>query len=326
MMRTTSPLARLDTTLAAYLAHRRSLGRDCEQEEWVLRRLRRFLVERHAVNLDQRAFDDWRGTFGHLHPNSRYTYESVVHNFCRYRRRSEPDCFLPDPAGFARPIPHALPSLIEPHQIARILELASALRPAPGSPLRPAVMRVALVLLYTTGLRLGELLRLTLDDIDPQAGVLHVRESKFHKSRWVPVSPSACAELRCYLRIRREHRVDARSSAPLLCSQRHGWRPYSPNGLYQALHALFDAAGVHDSEGRCPRVHDIRHSFAVQALLRWYQQEDDVQVNLPKLALYMGHVSIISTAYYLRWMPAVVACASERFERSFGRLVQGGKP
>jgi integrase/recombinase XerD len=101
--------------------------------------------------------------------------------------------------------------------------------------------------------------------------------------------------------------------------------PYSPNGLNQALHALFDAAGVRNSEGRCPRVHDIRRAFALQALLRWYQQEGDVQANLPKLALYMGHVSIVSTAYYLRWMPAVVARASERFERSFGRLVQGGK-
>lgn len=326
-MHTTSTVASLEATIAAYVAYRRSLGRGCEQEEWLLRRLCRFLAGRGATDLDQQLFDDWRGTFGHLHPNSRYTYESVVHIFCRYRRRSEPNCFLPDPASFARPIPHALPSLVEPHHIGRMLELASALPPAPGSPLRPAVMRVALVLLYTAGLRLGELLRLTLDDIDPQAGVLHIRESKFHKSRWLPLSPSAGAELRRYLRIRRRCRVDTRPSAPLLCSRRrHGWRFYSASGLGQALHALFDAAGVRNSEGRCPRVHDIRHAFALQALLRWYQQESDVQANLPKLALYMGHVSIVSTAYYLRWMPAVLERASERFERSFGRLVQGGKP
>jgi len=325
-MQTTSNLAHLEATIVAYLAHRRSLGRGCKQEEWVLRRLCRFLAARGAGDLDQQLFDDWRRTFGQLHPNSRHTYESVVHNFCRYRHRSEPDCFLPDPASFARPIPHALPNLIEPHQIARMLELASALQPTSGSPLRPAVMRLALVLLYTTGLRLGELLRLTLGDIDAQAGVLHIRESKFHKSRRVPLSPSARTELCRYLRIRRRYRVDARPSAPLLCNRRDGWRPYSPNGLNQALHALFDAAGVRNSEGRCPRVHDVRHAFAIQALLRWYEQEGDVQANLPKLALYMGHVSIVSTAYYLRWMPAVVARASERFERSFGRLVQGGRP
>ena len=94
--------------------------------------------------------------------------------------------------------------------------------------------------------------------------------------------------------------------------------------MYGSLHALFDAAGVHNSEGRCPRVHDIRHSFAVRALLRWYEHHDDVQANLPKLALYMGHVSIASTAYYLRWMPAVLAQASRRFERGFRHLVQAG--
>jgi integrase len=94
--------------------------------------------------------------------------------------------------------------------------------------------------------------------------------------------------------------------------------------MYGSLHALFDAAGVRNSEGRCPRVHDIRHSFAVQALLRWYEHHDDVQANLPKLALYMGHVSIASTAYYLRWMPAVLAHASRRFERGFRHLLQAG--
>jgi integrase/recombinase XerD len=95
--------------------------------------------------------------------------------------------------------------------------------------------------------------------------------------------------------------------------------------LNEALHALFDAAGVRNSEGRCPRIQDIRHAFAVEALLRWYRSGADVQVLLPKLALYMGHVSIASTAYYLRRMPAVLARASERFEHSFGRLVQGGE-
>jgi integrase len=87
---------------------------------------------------------------------------------------------------------------------------------------------------------------------------------------------------------------------------------------------LLDAAAIRDQNGRRPRVQDFRHSFAVAALLRWYEGGADVQVNLPKLALYMGHVSIESTAYYLRWMPAVVARAGERFGRSFGQVVEGG--
>jgi integrase/recombinase XerD len=315
----------LDAAIAAYLAHYRTLGRGYDQEEWVLRSIRAFLAKQGVPDLDRKRFEQWRSTFTHLHSNSRHTYERIVHNFCRYRRRSEPGCFLPDPASLTRAVAHALPMPIEPAQIARMLTLASALPPTPNSPLRPAVMRVALVLLYTSGLRLGELLRLTLDDVDPQAGVLQIRESKFHKSRWVPLSPSAWTELHRYLQIRRRHVPDVRSTAPLLCNRSHGWRPYSPTGLYQALHALFELAGVRNPEGQCPRVHDVRHAFAIEALRRWYAEEADVQVNLPKLALYMGHVSIASTTYYLRWMPAVITQASELFERHCSSLV-GGEP
>ena len=324
----TSRLARLDEAMADYLTHYRALGRGYDQEQWVLTSLRAFLAKRGVSDLDREHFGRWCSTFAHLHPNSRHTYERIVYNFCRYRRRSEPACFLPELVSLVRSIPHALPTPIEPSQIARMLALASALPPTPSSPLRPLVMRVALVLLYTSGLRLGELLRLRLDDVDPQAAVLRIRESKFHKSRWVPISPSAGAELRHYIEIRRKRGMGggARASAPLLCNRSHGWRPYSPNGMHQALHALFEAAGVRNSQGRCPRVHDVRHAFALEALRRWYIEGADVQVNLPKLALYMGHVSIVSTAYYLRWMPAVIERASERFERQCGPLVNGGRP
>ena len=324
-MDTTNLLTPLDAAIAAYLAHYRILGRGYRQEEWVLGLMRAFLAERGAADLDQEHFDQWRSTFAHLHLNSRHTYERIVCSFSRYRRRSEPDRFLPDPATLVRPVPHALPTPIEPAQIAKMLALASTLSPTPASPLRPEVMRVALVLLYTSGLRLGELLRLTLDDADPQAGVLRIRESKFHKSRWVPLSSSACAELRQYLQVRQRCGMGVRSSTPLLCNCSRGWRPYGKSGLQQALHALFQAADVRNREGRCPRVHDIRHAFAAETLRRWYVDNADVQANLPKLALYMGHVSIVSTAYYLRWMPAVIACASESFERRCGSLV-GGEP
>lgn len=102
-------------------------------------------------------------------------------------------------------------------------------------------------------------------------------------------------------------------------------RPYTGTGLSQGIHALFDAACVYGTDGRRPRIHDLRHSFALQALIRWYREGVDVQSRLPHLSLYMGHVSIVSTAYYLRWVPSLAALASERFERRFGHLLQGGQ-
>jgi integrase len=181
---------------------------------------------------------------------------------------------------------------------------------------------MAIILLYTTGLRRGELIRLTLADVDADQGVLLVRESKFHKSRWVPLSPSVRSELRKYLVLRHRAGIDSRDSAPLLFS----WRglAYTGSGFSTTLKSVLVAAGIRDSNGRRPSIQAFRHSFAVAALLRWYKNDADVQVNLPKLALFMGHVSIVSTAYYLRWMPAVIAQASQRFERSYAGVLEGG--
>lgn len=92
------------------------------------------------------------------------------------------------------------------------------------------------------------------------------------------------------------------------------------------MHQLIVKADIRDEGGNRARVHDVRHSFAVAALRRWYEDGADVQSNLPKLALYMGHVSIVSTAYYLRRMPVVVARASERFERCYASVIGGCNP
>lgn len=111
--------------------------------------------------------------------------------------------------------------------------------------------------------------------------------------------------------------------SPVVYVQRGG---YEGTVFRNGFIALCRRAGVRGSDGRCPRLHDMRHSFAVGALLRWYEADADVQVELPRLAMYMGHVSIASTAYYLRLMPAVMQRASERFARSCAEIVAGGAP
>jgi integrase len=204
-----------------------------------------------------------------------------------------------------------------------MLAIADMLAATASSPLRPAVMRLAVVVLYTAGLRRGELLRLTLADVDPQHGVLRIRESKFHKSRVVPLSRDASRELRVYLRKRRRPPLSCAADSPLLCHVKGGLRGYTGVGLRDGIHALFRSAGVRGADGRTPRVHDFRHNFALGSLLRWYRQGADVQSNLPKLAMYMGHVSIVSTAYYLRWIPELAEAASFRLETHYGHLITG---
>ena len=322
-MRNLCSLTRWDQAIVQYLASRRALGRAYLSEEWILGTLRRCLVDEQASDLDQLHFDRWRQTLHHLNPNTRRARERTVFNFCRYRRRTEPHCFVPNPLTFARQRAYGRATIIAPAQIASLLTLASALPCVRQSPLQPFVMRLAIVLLYTAGLRRGELVRLCLEDVDPVAGVLRIRESKFHKSRWVPLSPSACAELRRYLVVRTQRQFPTGPTAGLLITGQRSRQGYSGAGLAMSIRRLLVAAGIHDSQGRPPRTHDFRHSFAAGALLRWYQAGADVQSSLPKLALYMGHVSIASTAYYLRCLPGVAEQASSRFEQRYGRVLLG---
>ena len=317
---------KMNATIEKYLTHKRALGRAYAVEEHVLYNLRDFLALAHVADIDQSHFENWCDLHNHLTANVRRARQRIVRNFCLYRHRAEPDCFVPHLNYFPKPQPHCIPVIVEPEQIGRMLMLASRLTPTPESPLRPAVMRMAIVLLYTAGLRRGELLRLTIQDVDSQTGVLRICQSKFHKSRLIPLSPSALMELNHYLCKRLQPSFDLRPTSPLLCNFKRGrLGPYTGTGLRDAIHAIFEEAGVHGSDGRCPRVHDLRHSFALQALIRWYREGVDVQSRLPHLALYMGHVSIVSTAYYLRWVPSLAALASERFECRFGHLLQGGK-
>ncbi len=316
-------LAHWDATIISYLANRSAFGRVFAQERWALRSLRKYLVAAQAMDLDLRLFDGWRKSFQHLHPNTRRGREMAIHAFCRYRRRSEPDCFLPNPLSFARSRPHRQPVIMEPEQIAQLLRLASELQPHPESPLLPFVARMAIVLLYTAGLRRGEVTRLRLEDVDIRRGVLRIHETKFHKSRWVPMSASARTELERYLRQRRKTSCGTCPTSPLLFNGKVPPRCYSGGGLGRIVHQLLVKADIRDTDGNRARVHDVRHSFAVAALRRWYEKGANVQSSLPRLAIYMGHVSIHSTAYYLRHMPAVIAQASKRFERSYGPTIGG---
>ena len=312
----------LDRWICAWLTHQRALGRSYNEAQWVLGHLRRFIGSTGAVDLEQHGFDLWCESFHHLSATTRRGRQRIVRKFCLFRKRTEPGCFVPDPLYFVRLCPYRQPVIIEPAQVARMLQVADRLAPMTNSPLLPAVMRIAVIILYTAGLRRGELVRLTLDDADPRSGLLRIRASKFHKSRLVPLSVDATEALRDYLRQRLAEPFDAVSSRPLLCCGSRGHHGYSGGGLGQAINRLFVAADVHDSNGRRPHVHDIRHSFGVEALMRWFRDGSDVQSNLPRLAMFMGHVSIVSTAHYLHFIPAVRELASDRFERAFGGVVE----
>jgi integrase/recombinase XerD len=307
----------LATTIRDYLTLKRALGRKYEGEEWVLSRLDRFLATRQA-DLSAETFAAWCLTLQNLASGVRRGHMRHVRNLCLYRRRREPGCFVPDERLFPPLHQKIRPHIFTDAQVAQLLAAGRTLTRTPNSPLCPENMRLAVVLLYTTGLRRGELARLAVGDYDSHERILVIRASKFHKSRLVPLSADAAREIDHLLEIRRHKRFPAGSDSPLLW---HRNRSYNGQCLGYAMRTLFHKAGIRTSTGRLPRTHDFRHAFALSVLLRWYRAGVDVQTKLPSLATYMGHVSIASTAYYLQFVEPLAAAASARFAEHCGALI-----
>jgi integrase/recombinase XerD len=317
----------LAPTIDRYLAHQRALGRRYDREAYVLSRLVRYVQSAGAADINAPLFDGWSRTSTGTSANGRRGAQLVVHKFCRYRRRLYPQCFVPDPMRFARRIPARPPVIFGAPEVARMLKFAAMSPSSASFPLSAPSLRMIIILLYTTGMRRGEVERLTLSDIDLKAGTIRIRDSKFHKTRIIPLSSSTRAALRAYLQVRLMPPWDIGPDAAVF-GHHHGcveFRGYSGGGLHQLVATALDAARVVDADGRRAHIHDFRHSFAVQALLRWYNQGVDVSAKLPQLSMYMGHVSIASTAHYLHFVPEIARAASRRFHRHFGALV-GGVP
>lgn len=303
-----------------YLALKRALGRGYALEERVLADLDRFLSF-IGSDLTPEHFAEWTLTQERLTAGVRRNSMRIVRNLCLYRRRREPNCFVPDLSQF--PLPHQplQPYIFTETDILRLLATAERLTPTAGSPLRGLTYRLAIVLLYTSGLRRGELVRLRVADYALDEHTVRIRETKFHKSRLIPLSEDGFREVDRYLATRRTLGFPCSSDSPLLWHRRLVSTGYNGASLGQGIRALLQIAGIRTASGRLPRVHDFRHAFAVGALVRWYQAGLDVQSKLPLLATYMGHVSIQSTEHYLQFVEGLRIAASERFMQRFAGLL-----
>ncbi|MBA7651824.1 Tyrosine recombinase XerC [subsurface metagenome] len=312
--------------ITAYLQLHRSLGKIYRAENATLRSLDAFLAIQcpWAEELSGRLFNQWCDTFVSLMPTVRRNRMRMVRNFCLYLRRSHPQSFVPDILTFPANHPQFIPHIFSSTDIARLLYAAQQLPGLPQSPLRPQVIRLAIILLYTSGLRRGELLRLTLDDFNSEESTLFIRCTKFHKERIIPLSVTADAELRAYLNQRQRYGLSMKASSPIIWNNAGGpdGRAYTGTGLASNWRLLCASLKILTPKGIPPRIHDIRHCFAIDALLRWYHNGEDVQAKLPQLSTYMGHVSVVSTQYYLPFVESIRRVASTRFEQKYDSLIK----
>ncbi len=175
--------------------------------------------------------------------------------------------------------------------------------------------RMLLLLLYGAGLRCGEAMRFTVADVNLNDAVLTVRDSKFYKNRIVPVGPSLAGALREYAVQRTERSAPEGRNSTFLANQ--DGTPLAKRTVQNAFAGLLRCAGIHgtDDSRLSPRLHSLRHTFAVKRLTSWYQQGADVQRLLPVLSTYLGHKDLTGTQVYLSMTPELLQQASQRFER-----------
>jgi site-specific recombinase XerD len=210
--------------------------------------------------------------------------------------------------------PQFVPYIFSHSELQRLLD-ASVCCQSARSKIEPYTCRMLILLLYGAGLRISEALSLTLADVDLPEGILTIRESKFYKSRLVPLGSPLTGALRDYVARRsKDHPTQLRlESALFLTRTATPMKRHTAENIFSRLRIR---AGVLRSDG-CryqPRLHDLRHAFAVHRLTSWYRQGADVQRLLPQLSTYLGHIHIAATQRYLTMTPELLQEASRRFE------------
>jgi integrase/recombinase XerD len=211
------------------------------------------------------------------------------------------------------------PYIYTVEEVQRLLEVARR-DSAPRAPLRSHTLYMMLVLAYCAGLRLAEIVGLKLGDLDLNADCIEVRDTKFFKSRRLPLSATAMAALRDYLKARVKAGAPTESDAPLFWHAKGGYG-YVATGAH--LRRLIQVAGLKSATGRTgARVHDLRHAFVVHRMTMWYEQGINPQTRLPYLAAYLGHRNIHSTLVYLTITQELLQHANERFRSSEADVLQ----
>jgi integrase/recombinase XerD len=308
----------LHTRLDAYLTLREALGYATHATRRLLQDFVAYL-EQHGDGDPIRAHlaVDWAcrasATRG---PSGQHARLSVARGFLLHLKASLPETEVPERSLMAAPRrPH--PYLFSATDISRILDEAGRLSPR-GS-LRPLTHQTLFGLLACTGLRPREARNLLVPDVqlDGQPPRLLIRQTKFHKSRWVPLHPTTAEHLRRYAHLRHTLQYDGLSEVFFLSEQ---GRHLDLHTLHRTFQRLLRRLGITPPPGqRRPTLHAFRHTFAVNRLCQWYAAGVDARALLPNLSVYLGHLNPASSYWYLTATPELLGAAAQRFARYAGK-------
>ena len=297
-----------------FLAFKRAMGMGYRRAEFVLASFVRFVREQYGdspVSLEQ-VVTRWATRIEGRKAVTVANEFGVVRQLCLFRRRSDPRAFVPDHA--VAPVKE---SVFVPYIFSReeVLALLDAATRHEGRNMWGAMLRSLTLVLYCTGMRLGEATRLRLEDVDLHRGVLTVQRSK-GRSRLLAIRDDLVAELRQYLRRREDILVaSGASTSPALFVRRDG-SALTVRAASDAFRGLLRDLELKPLRGRCgARPYEFRHAFAVHRLTAWAVEGVDVHAKLPWLSAYLGHLNVIGTEVYLKATPQLLQLASQRFEQ-----------
>jgi integrase/recombinase XerD len=299
-----------------YLTMRRSLGFKLRDMGHNLRHFVSFIEQQGASIITTELALRWAQQPQGVQPAQWAVRLSFVRSFARYWSATDPRTEIPPMGLLPYRTKRATPYIYSNDEIQRLLKAARNLPPSTG--LRPWTYYSLLGLMAATGMRIGEVIRLDHADVDLKEGLLTIRLTKFSKSRLVPLHLSTVKKLKLYL-----YRRDALYPRPLttrffLSNQGTPLTDYIVRWTFVRLSRQIGLRKVGNSFG--PRLHDLRHRFAVTTLLHWYQTGVDVEQRLPVLSTYLGHTHVTDTYWYLSAIPELLALTKDRLEKRWEAL------
>lgn len=305
--------------MVEWIRLKRSLGLGFKSVESTLAQLDRYLKKTgEDAQISSQLLHMWLTSLPETRrPRHLNTKLQFAKNFFDYAIRqghltSNPADFRCSKVGGKLP-----PHIYTTAQIQEILRRAKEIRDIPFFLHRGATYATMLAIIYCLGLRVGEACRLCLEDVDLEQSLVRIQKTKFYKSRILPIGPKVRELLARFLQVRRTI-ADAEARAPFFLG-RYG-RAVSRRHIGYALSTILKEMGLHSQPGhRPPCLHSFRHTFALHRLIRWYREGANVQLKLPLLSAYLGHVDIASTQIYLEANFDLLEAANERFESRFGR-------
>ncbi len=291
-----------------YLAVRRTLGFKLIEAERLLHQFLDYLEQQQTTTITIETALAWATM---PHEATAWWWRKrlgVVRGFARYLAAFNPDVEVPPAGLIVASIPRNTPYRYSEADLAALMHAAGELR----LPLQRATYQILLGLLAVTGMRVGEAIALDVGDVDLEDDRLLIRHGKFGKSRELLLHPTTTQALAGYLQFRVRHCPGPASAALLISTV--GTRLHYPN-VSAVFRRLVRQADLHiDGDGRRPRLHDLRHGFALRTVAGWYATGADVGARLPLLSTYLGHTDPANTYWYLSATPELLGLAAQRLE------------